>query len=101
MATTDNGRTITRGLGLLRYPMWGIIAALLLAPAVAMQLGAEGVLWTPSDFIFAGIVLGGAGVLAEIVAWYTRTVPARLIGFGVIAAIVLVVWVEGAVGIFH
>ena len=93
MAATQNTHdTLKRGLGLLRYPMWGGIAALLLAPLVAMRMGAEGVNWTAFDFIFAGVVLGGAGLLAEAVGLYTRTWPARLIGLGLIGAAVLGVW---------
>lgn len=99
MATTQGASTtIGRGLGLLRYPMWGGIAALLLAPLVAMRMGAEGVNWTAFDFIFAGVVLGGAGLLAEAVGLYTRTWPARLIGLGLIGLGVVGVWAMAVSG---
>lgn len=99
MATTQSGEhTLNRGLGLLRWPMWGGVAALILAPALAMRLGSEGVNWTTLDFVFAGVVLGGAGLLAELVGHYTRTWPARLLGLAVVGAAVVGVWAAAVSG---
>ena len=85
---------------LLRLLGWGAVAFLMLAPAVAMQFTGE-VNWTVSDFVFAGVLLIGGGSLIELVAWKVRN-PVVRIGFALfIVAFVALVWIEGAVGIFH
>ncbi len=84
----------------LRILGWSAVALTLLAPAVAMRLTDE-VNWTASDFVLAGVLLIGGGALIELVAWRVRS-PAVRIGVGLfIIAIVALVWIEGAVGIFH
>ncbi|MBA3050692.1 hypothetical protein [Brevundimonas sp.] len=83
----------------LRILGWGAVALILLAPAVAMQFTEE-VNWTASDFVFAGIMLIGGGAVIEVVAWKVRS-PVVRIGFALfIVAIVALIWIEGAVGIF-
>ena len=82
----------------LRLVGWTLVAGLLITPAVAMRFSEE-VQWTPSDFVFAGIILIGAGVIAELAvrasgAWSYR------IGAGLaVLASVLLIWINGAVGI--
>lgn len=83
-----------------RIGLWGVIAGLLLLPAVAMRF-AEEVNWTASDFVFAAVVLIGAGLVFELAAWRLKTPFHRVIAGAMILGVVLVVWVEGAVGIFH
>jgi hypothetical protein len=61
----------------LRPLGWVVIALLLLAPAVAMQFTSE-VQWTPSDFVFAGVVLIGAGAICELFAARVRSPVARI-----------------------
>jgi uncharacterized membrane protein len=81
-----------------RLALWGAIAALLLAPLVAMQFTTQ-VNWTALDFAVAGGLLVGAGLAFELV---TRTVarPAwRLALAAAILAVVLVIWAQGAVGL--
>ena len=75
------------------------IAILLCIPLIAMQFTKE-VNWTLSDFIMAGILLLGTGILIEIVA---RNVKARKTKIGFVLGILIVlvlVWAEMAVGIF-
>lgn len=84
---------------ILRVIGWSTIAALLLAPAVAMQMGAEGVVWTAGDFVFAGIVLGGAGIVCELIAWRSGDMFYRTGAVLGLLACVALVWVNGAVGI--
>ena len=84
---------------ILRIIGWSTIAALLLAPAIAMQMGAEGVVWTAGDFVFAGIILGGAGIVCELIAWRSGDMFYRSGAVLGLAACVLLVWVNGAVGI--
>ena len=84
----------------LRILGWSAVALILLAPAVAMPFIDE-VNWTTSDFILAGVLLIGGATVIEVVAWKVRN-PMVRIGVGLfIITIVALVWIEGAVGIFH
>lgn len=84
----------------LRMLGWGAVALVMLAPAVAMQFTQE-VNWRASDFVFAGVLLIGGGALIELVAWRVRN-PVIRIGFALfVVAVVALIWIEGAVGIFH
>lgn len=82
----------------LRLIGWTLVAGLLITPAVAMRFTEE-VQWTTADFLFAGIILIGAGVIGELAvrasgAWSYR------IGAGLaVLASVLLIWINGAVGI--
>lgn len=75
------------------------IAVLLCIPLIAMQFTNE-VVWTLSDFIIAGILLLGTGIVIEVVA---RNVKSKNARFGLIVGTLIVlflVWAEMAVGIF-
>ena len=98
MSVTNEG--LNRLWKSLRILGWSAVALILLAPAVAMPVTDE-VNWTASDFVLAGVLLIGGGALIELVAWRVRS-PAVRIGVGLfIITIVALVWIEGAVGIFH
>jgi hypothetical protein len=77
---------------------WGGAAALLLAPAVAMQFTHE-VNWTPADFAFATVMFGLVGGTLELAVrrggsrWYRLAVAIAL------GTAFLLVWINGAVGI--
>jgi MFS superfamily sulfate permease-like transporter len=75
------------------------VVLLLLLPLIAMQFTAE-VNWTPFDFVVAGVLLLGTGLLVEGVL---RKVPKRehriLLCAALLSALFLI-WVELAVGIF-
>lgn len=78
---------------------WGLAVAVILAPLVAMQLDAPGVVWTLSDFIFAIVLIGGVGLLLELAvrasgSWAYR--GASALG---LATSFLLIWINGAVGI--
>ena len=76
-----------------------IIVVLLCIPLIAMQFTNE-VVWTLSDFIIAGILLLGTGIVIEVVARNVKSKKAR-IGMIIGTLIVLFfVWAEMAVGIF-
>jgi hypothetical protein len=64
-------------------------ALILLVPLVAMQITDE-VAWSLADFVIAGVLLGGAGLLLEMTARKRGTIgyPAAATALGV-AAIVL------------
>ena len=84
----------------LRIAGWAAVAFVMLAPLVAMRFTDE-VNWTAMDFVFAGVLLIGGGAVIELVAWRVRN-PVVRIGFALfLVAVVAVIWIEGAVGIFH
>ena len=78
---------------------WGAAVALLVAPFVAMQLHAEGVNWSPGDFIFAGAIFAIVGGLLELAAWKIKSGWYRAAVAVALLANLLVVWVNLAVGI--
>ncbi|WP_207774712.1 hypothetical protein [Sphingosinicella sp. YJ22] len=80
-----------------RIAGWGTAVLILLLPLVAMRFGDE-VNWTESDFIFAGIMIGGTGALFELTVRMSRNQAYRAgVGFA-LAASFLTVWATGAVG---
>lgn len=85
--------------GALRKLPWIVAVVLLLLPAVAMQLGVEGVVWTASDFVAMGVILVIACGSFELIARNAPNFPylvAAAIGVG--TGFVLV-WANLAVGI--
>lgn len=75
------------------------VAVLLCIPLVAMQFTNE-VVWTVSDFIIAGILLLGTGIVIEVIARNVKEKRAR-IGMVLGTLVVLfLVWAELAVGVF-
>ncbi len=81
-----------------RIAGWGLVALLLLLPLVAMRYTRE-VHWTATDFVFAGVMLGGTGVLVELTVRASRNLKYRA-GVGLLlAASFLLIWINGAVGI--
>lgn len=93
--TVENG--VQRRGSPWRIAGWSIAALILLLPLVAMQFTDE-VNWTIFDFIFAGVLIGGTGLLFELAVRMSRNVAYRM-GVGLaLAASFLIVWVNGAVG---
>jgi hypothetical protein len=89
---------VADGLNPFRLAGWGAAAALLLLPLVAMQFTRE-VNWTLSDFVFAGLLLGGIGGGLELALRMSRNTAYRIAAaLGLIVSF-LVVWSNGAVGI--
>jgi hypothetical protein len=81
-----------------RMAAWAGAALLLLLPLVAMHFTDE-VNWGAADFAFAGALLIGSGITCELAVRKTGD-PAYRAAVGVaLAAGVLLVWVNGAVGI--
>lgn len=72
---------------------------LLLVPYIAMQFTGE-VKWTMFDFIVAGILLFGTGLLCELVIRKVKSTKLRIAICVVIFAALLLIWLELAVGIF-
>lgn len=87
-----------RPLPAWRLAMWSAVAALLLAPLVAMQF-TDSVAWTASDFAVAAALLIGAALVYELASRLTSRPAWRLaIGAAILTAVALI-WAQGAVGI--
>ena len=75
------------------------VALLLLIPFIAMQFSSE-VTWSLPDFIVAGVLLLGTGLLCELVLRKVKKIGHRIIICGALLVILLLIWAELAVGIF-
>ena len=85
-------------IGPWRIAAWAAAVVFLLAIAVAAQFTGE-VRWSAGDFVLAGVLLFGSLGAYELVARMTSNSAYRA-GFGVaIAAVLLLIWINGAVGI--
>ncbi len=73
---------------------------LLLIPFIAMQLTNE-VNWTKSDFIIAGLLLYGTGIIFEFILRKFKESKNRIVLCGIILMIFILIWIELAVGIFN
>lgn len=76
-----------------------IIAVLLCIPLIAMLFTNE-VVWTLSDFIIAGILLLGTGIVIEVVARNVKSKKTRMGMIAVTLVVLFLVWAELAVGVF-
>ena len=76
-----------------------IAAILLSVPAIAMQFTGE-VKWNLFDFVVAGVLLFGTGLLCELALRLIQGLIPRAITLGLILLGLFLVWAELAVGIF-
>lgn len=81
-----------------RIAGWGSLLALLMLPALAMQMTHE-VNWTGSDFVFAAVLFGFVGTVVELAARFAGPGAPR-IGY-ILAGLTafFTVWSNAAVGI--
>lgn len=82
-----------------RLTLWAAIAALLIAPAVAMQVTRE-VRWGGEDFIAAALLLGAFGMGVELAMRFVARSRPRLLACAVISGAALCIWADAAVGVF-
>jgi hypothetical protein len=75
------------------------VVLLLLIPLIAMQFTAE-VNWGPGDFVIAGVLLLGTGLLCELVLRMVSKTEYRIVICGALLLALLLVWLELAVGVF-
>ena len=75
------------------------VGVLLLVPLVAMQFS-NGVDWSLFDFIIAGILLGGTGLLIELIMRKVKSNEKRLVLGALVLNVLALIWIELAVGIF-
>ena len=73
--------------------------AILLIPFIAMQFTAE-VNWTTSDFLVAGFLLLGTGILSEAALRSKRKKSMKFAFISILLMGLVLVWAELAVGIF-
>jgi hypothetical protein len=83
----------------VRIAGWSLAAILLALPAVAMQAGVDGVVWTASDFIAAGVIFAIVGGLFELAARASRNISYRAAVVVAVASGFLQLWITLAVGI--
>ena len=77
----------------------GIVILLLLIPLIAMQFTDE-VNWGLFDFVIAGAMLLGTGILCELVLRKIKKIKLKIIICLAILALLFLIWAELAVGIF-
>ncbi len=76
---------------------WGSVAALLLAPLVAMQFTSE-VDWDETDFIVMGFIFGSLGLALEFMVSRSQSMAYRIASGIAILAAFLLIWANLAVG---
>lgn len=76
-----------------------IVSFLLLIPLIAMQFTNE-VKWSLFDFMVAGILLLGTGLIGELVWRKVKSKGLRIAISVALLVMLFLIWVELAVGIF-
>jgi peptidoglycan/LPS O-acetylase OafA/YrhL len=76
-----------------------IVLLLLLIPFIAMQFSNE-VNWSIMDFVIAGVLLFGTGLTIQFVLRKVKTRKNRILICGIIILLLLLLWIELAVGLF-
>ena len=84
----------------VRRIVWGCAALLLLLPLIAMRFTHE-VNWSAGDFVAAALLLGGGALFYDLAERHWTRPSQRLLIGGAILFVVMLVWAEGAVGLFH
>ena len=77
---------------------WGIVAALIALPAIAMRFTGE-VNWITGDFVFAIVMLGGVGLAFEMAVRASGSFAYRAGVAMALGAGLLLLWGNAAVGI--
>lgn len=75
------------------------IAILLTIPLIAMQFTKE-LNWTISDFAVAGLLLLSTGLVCELILRKVKPTKYRILLCAAILLVLLIIWIELAVGIF-
>ncbi len=76
-----------------------IVIVILLIPLIAMQFTTE-IVWTPIDFLVAGVLLFGTGVILDLILKKVRKPYYRITLSVALFIILILIWAELAVGIF-
>jgi peptidoglycan/LPS O-acetylase OafA/YrhL len=81
------------------FRILAVTALVVLIPLVAMQFS-DDVDWNIFDFLAAGVLLFGTGLVYEFGVKRIRTPKARTVASIVLLAALALVWAELAVGVF-
>ncbi|PUZ26136.1 hypothetical protein DCC81_18020 [Chitinophaga parva] len=81
-----------------RLLIGAFILVLLTLPLIAMQFTTE-VRWTVTDFAVAAFLLAATGSGCELIMTRVKSMRRRLLICGLVLALLLVVWIQLAVGI--
>ncbi|MBT3385953.1 MAG: hypothetical protein HN778_11130 [Prolixibacteraceae bacterium] len=76
-----------------------VVAIILLIPLIAMQFTNE-VDWTPIDFVVAGVLLLGTGLIFDLVIRKIKNTKNQITISVALLILLLLIWAELAVGIF-
>ncbi|HSD14220.1 MAG TPA: hypothetical protein VLB74_06200 [Flavobacterium sp.] len=76
-----------------------VVTVLLLIPLIAMQFTDE-VNWTFSDFVAAGVLLFGTGLMCEFVMRKVNKTKHKVALCAALLLLLALIWIELAVGIF-
>ena len=76
-----------------------VSVSILLVPFLAQQFTDE-VNWSLSDFLIAGLMLFGTGILIDFLLRKIDKVSHRIIAIVIILLVFMLIWAELAVGIF-
>lgn len=80
-------------------PVLLVPSCILLIPAAAMLLKADGWAWSPADFIFMWVLIAGTVFAYKLIANRTASTAYRVAaGIGLTTGLVLI-WINGAVGL--
>jgi hypothetical protein len=75
------------------------VAVLLLIPLIAMEFTTE-VNWNTADFLVAGVLLMGTGLLGDLVWRKVKNTQRKVLLTVALMVFLLLLWAELAVGIF-
>ncbi|MFV8372875.1 hypothetical protein [Flavobacterium sp. LB2P74] len=75
------------------------VVFLLLIPLIVMQF-TDAVNWNLADFVVAGILLLGTSLVCELVMRKVKKTNHRIILCAFILVVLLLIWIELAVGLF-
>ncbi|MPS63349.1 MAG: hypothetical protein DI622_10430 [Chryseobacterium sp.] len=76
------------------------VPAMLLAVAFFCNLFVEGFNWSLPDFVIAGILLFGTAFVISLVVNSKKSFSSKLIICGIVLLVLILIWIELAVGIF-
>lgn len=76
-----------------------VVVMILLVPFVAMQF-TDDVSWTLADFVVSGVLLSGTGMICDLALRKIKVPMVRMAACAIILLILVIIWMELAVGIF-
>jgi hypothetical protein len=82
-----------------RVGIFGVALLILLLPLIAMQFTNE-VNWSLFDFIIAGVLLFGMGIILDLILSKVNKIGYRISLVIALFILLILIWAELAVGIF-